>query len=80
HSLARASERFERAARAIELVSPQAVLERGYAIVRDADGRIVRDSAQAPAGSGLAVTLARGELRVQVQEQAPGSMPAAPSS
>jgi exodeoxyribonuclease VII large subunit len=44
-------------------LAPQATLERGYAIVRRAgDGAILRDPAEAPAGTRLAVSLAAGEL------------------
>jgi exodeoxyribonuclease VII large subunit len=45
------------------VLGPQATLERGYAIVRRAeDGLVVRDPADAPAGSKLALRVARGEL------------------
>jgi exodeoxyribonuclease VII large subunit len=51
------------AAAALAVLGPQATLERGYAIVRRAsDGSIVRDPAEAPAGSKLALRVARGEL------------------
>jgi exodeoxyribonuclease VII large subunit len=48
---------------ALGALGPGATLERGYAIVRRAaDGAIVRDPAEAPAGTGLAVRVARGEF------------------
>jgi exodeoxyribonuclease VII large subunit len=51
------------AAAALAVLGPQATLERGYAIVRRAsDGLIVRDPADAPPGSKLALRVARGEL------------------
>ncbi len=51
------------AAAALAVLGPQATLERGYAIVRRAsDGSIVRDPADAPPGSKLALRVARGEL------------------
>lgn len=51
------------AAAALAVLGPQATLERGYAIVRRAsDGSIVRDPADAPPGSKLALRIARGEL------------------
>ena len=51
------------AAAALGVLGPQATLERGYAIVRRAaDGSIVRDPAEAPPGSKLALRVARGEL------------------
>jgi exodeoxyribonuclease VII large subunit len=48
---------------ALAVLGPQATLERGYAIVRrTGDGVIVRDPAEAPAGTALALRVARGEL------------------
>jgi exodeoxyribonuclease VII large subunit len=41
-------------------LNPTAVLERGYAIVADADGRIVADSAQVDVGDDVTLTFARG--------------------
>jgi exodeoxyribonuclease VII large subunit len=58
---ARAS--LESAAVALQVLGPQATLERGYAIVRRGpDDRIVRDPADAPPGTRLSVRVARGEL------------------
>ncbi len=48
---------------ALAVLGPQATLDRGYAIVRRAaDGAIVRDPADAPAGTRLAIRVAHGEL------------------
>ncbi len=48
---------------ALVVLGPQATLDRGYAIVRRADdGRIVRDPADAAAGTRLALRVAKGEL------------------
>ncbi|HUQ78428.1 MAG TPA: exodeoxyribonuclease VII large subunit [Patescibacteria group bacterium] len=50
-------------ASALAVLDPQATLERGYAIVRRAaDERILRDPADAPPGTDLAIRLAAGEL------------------
>jgi exodeoxyribonuclease VII large subunit len=55
------------AAAALAVLGPQATLERGYAIVRrTTDGSIVRDPADAPPGSKLALRVARGELPATV--------------
>ena len=55
------------AAAALGALGPEATLERGYAIVRRTrDGRIVRDPIETPAGEGLAIRLARGELAATV--------------
>ena len=43
-------------------LSPQATLERGYAVVQDAAGAVVRDPAQVAPGAPLRVRVAAGEL------------------
>jgi exodeoxyribonuclease VII large subunit len=61
--LAAARGGVDTAAAALAVLGPQATLERGYAIVRLADGgAIVRDPVEAPSGTRLAVRVARGEL------------------
>ncbi len=47
-------------------LNPAAVLERGYSIVRGADGRIVRDSRQLRVGEAVELTLARGAAGAQI--------------
>ena len=55
---------LDSAVAALQVLGPQATLERGYAIVRRApDERIVRDPAEAPPGTRLTVRVARGERR-----------------
>jgi exodeoxyribonuclease VII large subunit len=52
-------------ARVISL-SPQAVLDRGYAVLWDADGALIRRREQASAGALLQVRVADGEFSVRV--------------
>ena len=60
---------LETAAAALAVLDPQATLDRGYAIVRQsASGAIVREPAEAPAGTTLAIRVARGELQATVDE------------
>jgi len=47
-------------------LDPKQVLSRGYSIVRDCAGRIVRDSAQAPPGSEISLEYAVGSARALV--------------
>ncbi len=54
----------------LRALSPAATLERGYAIARLSDGTVVRDAAQAAAGSELRVTVARGTLSTRVEGEA----------
>jgi len=54
---------LDAAAGALAVLGPQATLDRGYAIVRrTTDGGIVRDPAEAPPGTSLALRVARGEI------------------
>ncbi|HUL42200.1 MAG TPA: exodeoxyribonuclease VII large subunit [Burkholderiales bacterium] len=47
-------------------LSPKLVLERGYSVVEDAAGKIIRDSAQIASGDQLKMTFARGTARARV--------------
>ncbi|MGH9344577.1 MAG: exodeoxyribonuclease VII large subunit [Terriglobia bacterium] len=47
--------------------SPQAILNRGYAIARDASGRVLRSAAAVAEGSEISVRLAEGELGATVR-------------
>jgi exodeoxyribonuclease VII large subunit len=54
---------LDAAAGALGVLGPQATLDRGYAIVRrTSDGGIVREPAEAPPGTSLALRVARGEI------------------
>ncbi|NNH24803.1 exodeoxyribonuclease VII large subunit, partial [Pseudokineococcus marinus] len=55
--------------RAVRTLSPASTLERGYAVVQDADGRVLRSSLEADPGDQLRVRLAAGELVVDVEAQ-----------
>jgi exodeoxyribonuclease VII large subunit len=52
---------------ALALVNPKSVIERGYAIVRDAGGRVVRNPAQVASGDRLDVEVAEGAIVVRVE-------------
>ncbi len=55
----------------LRALSPAATLARGYAIAHRDDGVIIRDAAQAPSGSTMAVTVARGTVRVRSEGEIP---------
>ncbi len=59
--LARQRDRLARSAGALPALSPTATLQRGYSIVRDAEGGIVRDASRLSAGDRLALHFASGE-------------------
>lgn len=69
--LAAARGRLEPLAAQLAQLSPLRVLERGYAIVQDQTGRILKDAADAPPASALRVRLARGRLNATVTESFP---------
>jgi exodeoxyribonuclease VII large subunit len=50
----------------LEHLNPRAVLERGYAIVTDAEGDVVTDAGRLAAGDEVALTLARGRAGARI--------------
>ena len=52
----------------LEHLSPDAVLARGYSVTRDAEGRILRDAAQAAPGEGITIQLHRGGIDATVTQ------------
>ncbi len=69
--LAAARRRLEPLTGQLAQLSPLAVLERGYAIVQNETGRIIKDASEAPPASMLHARLARGRLRARVTESTP---------
>lgn len=65
--LARARTDLRAAAATLDALSPYATLERGYAIVRDAQGHVVRSTSATAPGAPLHVTLHEGALDVRVE-------------
>jgi exodeoxyribonuclease VII large subunit len=57
-----ARKRLGLAAAALDALSPLAVLERGYAIAQDKNGRLVREASSVSIGDALQVRLAKGKL------------------
>jgi exodeoxyribonuclease VII large subunit len=64
----RAKQRLKLASRALESLSPLATLERGYAIVTDAGGRVLTNSAAVAPGAAIDVRLKRGGLAATVSK------------
>jgi len=57
---------LERRTASLEALSPLAILNRGYALVFDAQGQLVKDAARLEAGDDLSARLARGRVRARV--------------
>ena len=53
----------------LEALSPLSVLKRGFALVRDEKGRIIRDNKDVKNGDKLYITVEKGEIRTVVQEE-----------
>lgn len=62
------------AAAALELVSPNAVLARGYAIVTGPGGGIVRDASTLGTGDAVSVALSRGDFGARVESVRPAGL------
>jgi len=67
-ALDRAGDNLEHTLARVTALSPAATLERGYAVLQDADGHVVRRSADASVGDPLRARLSEGELTVQVTD------------
>lgn len=67
--LARAHSSLDPVIAHLTQLSPLKILERGYAIVENEAGRVVKEPAQAPPGSAIHVQLARGEIRARVEQR-----------
>jgi exodeoxyribonuclease VII large subunit len=71
HTRARLSEsrsELKHLAGLLHSLGPQAVLDRGYAVVQKADGVLVRDPSQVEVGEGLDVRVAAGRIVVRVED------------
>lgn len=66
NSLARRAERLERAALRLELLDPRLVLQRGYALLTDAQGHAITRANQVQLGDTVHARLAEGELDLAV--------------
>lgn len=72
--------RLERVARGLVLLDPQQVLDRGYAIVTNPRGEVLRDARQTSAGEDLALRLSRGTLFATVKPEQAADLPSPPES
>jgi exodeoxyribonuclease VII large subunit len=63
--------RLERMGRALETLSPLAILDRGYALVFDGAGQLVKDASLVKPGDEITARLARGEIAAVVKKAGP---------
>ncbi len=62
-----AHQRHQRAAQALEHLSPQRVLERGYAVLQSEGGQVIKSREQTHPGQAITARLADGEIALSVQ-------------
>jgi exodeoxyribonuclease VII large subunit len=64
-SFVRERERVDARQRRLQLIDPRRVIERGYAVLRGTDGRVLTAAQSAPAGSRIRAELRRGTLALR---------------
>jgi exodeoxyribonuclease VII large subunit len=69
HLLAARHARLERLQASLDALSPLRILDRGYALVFDAQGNLVKDSSQLSAGDELTARFARGSVMAEVKQR-----------
>jgi len=69
--LLRRRSRWERLHSSLTALSPKAILARGYALVFDAKGNLVKDAGQLQQGDSVRAQLGRGEFTAEVGEVNP---------
>lgn len=78
--LDRAADEVDHLGRQVRALSPLATLERGYAVVQDADGTIIRSPDQPEIGQALSVRVAGGRFGAERTESDPYTPPPQPSA
>jgi exodeoxyribonuclease VII large subunit len=68
NSLLERKVRLDRIDTALHALSPMAILERGYALVFDASGALIKDAAQVHAGDDISARLAKGTVDAKVSK------------
>jgi len=54
---------------ALQALSPLAILERGYALVFDSSGKLLKDAAKVKTGDEISARLAKGTVRATVKSK-----------
>jgi len=68
-SLLRNRGRVDQLEHQLKALSPVAILERGYALVFDSSGKLVKSSAQVETGEEISARLATGTLTARVEKK-----------
>jgi exodeoxyribonuclease VII large subunit len=67
--LQRQRSRIDQLSGQLEALSPLAILERGYALVFDSSGNLLKDAAQVRVGDDISARLARGSVDATVKRR-----------
>ncbi len=73
--LRRRRDRLDAATKLLTALSYQGVLARGFALVRDAEGRPLRSAAAIGPGTALAIEFADGRIAATAEGEAPPASP-----
>lgn len=73
--LLRHRSRLEQMQARLQGLSPLNILDRGYALVFDAEGKLVKDAAQVQSGEQIRARLAKGEISATIRERRFDSKP-----
>jgi exodeoxyribonuclease VII large subunit len=68
-SLAQRKSRVELLSDHLQALSPVAILDRGYALVFDSSGKLLKDANKVEVGDEITARLARGELKASVKQK-----------
>ncbi len=68
-ALLRHRSRLQTLEQQVKALSPLAILERGYALVFDAAGKLVKSSAEVDVGEKISATLAQGSISARVEKE-----------
>jgi exodeoxyribonuclease VII large subunit len=63
--------RLNQAAATLQALSPLQILDRGYALVFDSNGALVKDASQLAAGDEVSARVAKGSFTAQVKKTGP---------
>jgi exodeoxyribonuclease VII large subunit len=61
--------RSERLQTALESLSPLAILDRGYALIFDSDGKLLKDARTVSVGSPISARLAHGQIEAEITKK-----------
>ncbi len=70
-ALLRYRSRLEQLQRQLQVLSPVSILERGYALVFDSSGKLLKNSEQVQSGDEIAARLAHGRITARVEKSEP---------